>query len=49
MGLYHFDIGGYTTLPVLQLRRTKELLLRSAEFAAFTPLMRTHEGMYILI
>jgi alpha-glucosidase len=41
-GLHHSDIGGYTTL--YGLHRTKELFLRWAEFAAFTPLMRTHEG-----
>jgi alpha-glucosidase len=41
-GLHHSDIGGYTTL--YGLRRTKELFLRWAEFAAVTPLMRTHEG-----
>lgn len=42
MGLHHSDIGGYTTL--YGMKRSKELLLRWAEFAAFTPLMRTHEG-----
>ncbi|XP_050728343.1 sulfoquinovosidase-like isoform X2 [Eriocheir sinensis] len=43
MGVTHFDIGGYTTqAPVLA--RTKELFLRSAEYAVFTPVMRTHEG-----
>lgn len=42
MGLHHSDIGGYTTLYGLQ--RSKELLFRWAELAAFTPLMRTHEG-----
>lgn len=42
MGLQHSDIGGYTTL--YGMKRTKELLLRWTEFAAFTPLMRTHEG-----
>lgn len=42
MGLQHSDIGGYTTL--YSLRRTKELFLRWAEFAACTPMMRTHEG-----
>ncbi|XP_022090149.1 uncharacterized protein LOC110979015 [Acanthaster planci] len=41
-GLSHFDIGGYTSL--FDIGRTKELLLRYAEFAAFTPVMRTHEG-----
>ncbi|MDT4761242.1 alpha-glucosidase [Sphaerochaeta sp. PS] len=42
MGLHHSDIGGYTTL--YGMKRTKELLCRWTEFAAFTPLMRTHEG-----
>lgn len=42
MGLHHSDIGGYTTL--LWMKRSKELLIRWAEHAAFTPLMRTHEG-----
>ena len=42
MGLTHFDIGGYTTqFPMV---RTQELFLRSAEYAVFTPVMRTHEG-----
>ncbi|XP_071950242.1 sulfoquinovosidase-like [Antedon mediterranea] len=41
-GLHHFDIGGYTSL--FGITRTEELLLRYAEFAAFTPVMRTHEG-----
>ena len=42
----HSDIGGYTTLtsPVLDYKRSKELYLRWAEFAAFTPVFRTHEG-----
>ncbi|KAJ6636223.1 Sulfoquinovosidase [Pseudolycoriella hygida] len=47
MGLFHFDIGGFTTIEALNLidlTRSKELLLRSAEFAVFTPVMRTHEG-----
>ncbi|CAL8100162.1 unnamed protein product [Orchesella dallaii] len=44
MGLSHFDIGGFTTLYILGLVRRKELLLRSAEYAVFTPIMRTHEG-----
>lgn len=44
--LNHSDIGGYTTLdkPVVRTRRSPELLMRWAEFAAFTPVMRTHEG-----
>ena len=41
-GLTHFDIGGYTAMPPLY--RTKEVFLRSAEAAVFTPVMRTHEG-----
>ena len=38
----HSDIGGYTSL--FGLHRTPELFMRWAEFAAFTPVMRTHEG-----
>ncbi|MCX7776361.1 MAG: alpha-glucosidase, partial [Spirochaetaceae bacterium] len=34
-GLHHSDIGGYTTL--FGLRRTKELFMRWAEQAAFSP------------
>lgn len=41
-GLHHSDIGGYTSL--FGNCRTKELFLRWAEMAAFTPVMRTHEG-----
>ncbi len=41
-GLHHSDIGGYTTL--YGMKRTKELFMRWAEFAAFTPVMRGHEG-----
>lgn len=41
-GLHHSDIGGYTTL--FGMKRTKELFMRWAEMAAFTPIMRTHEG-----
>ncbi len=41
-GLTHSDIGGYTSL--FGNTRTKELFLRWAEMAAFTPVMRTHEG-----
>ena len=41
-GLSHSDLGGYTTL--YGMRRTKELLLRWIELAAFSPLMRSHEG-----
>lgn len=41
-GLSHSDIGGYTSL--FGNVRTKECFLRWAEMAAFTPVMRTHEG-----
>lgn len=44
MGLVHSDIGGYTGSGLFGLVRTKELLLRWAEYSAFTPVMRTHEG-----
>ena len=39
---HHSDIGGYTSL--FGNVRTAELLKRWAEMAAFTPVMRTHEG-----
>ncbi|MDA8050157.1 MAG: alpha-glucosidase [Rhodospirillales bacterium] len=39
---HHSDIGGYTSL--FGLRRTPEVFMRWAEFAAFTAMMRTHEG-----
>jgi alpha-glucosidase len=39
---HHSDIGGYTSL--FGNVRTPELLMRWAEMAAFTPVMRTHEG-----
>lgn len=41
-GLHHSDLGGYTTL--FGMKRSKELLLRWCDFAAFTPMMRSHEG-----
>lgn len=44
MGLSHSDIGGYTGISELGVVRSKELLLRWAEYSAFTPVMRTHEG-----
>ena len=40
-GINHSDIGGYTSL--YDNVRTKEVFLRWAEMAAFTPVMRTHE------
>ena len=39
---HHSDIGGYTSL--FDNVRTAELLMRWAEMAAFTPVMRSHEG-----
>ena len=39
---HHSDIGGYTSL--FGNCRTPELFQRWAEMAAFTPMMRTHEG-----
>jgi len=41
-GLHHSDIGGYTS--IYGIKRTRELFMRWAEMAAFTPVMRTHEG-----
>jgi len=38
----HADLGGYTTVGWV--KRSRELLLRWAELAAFTPVMRSHEG-----
>jgi hypothetical protein len=44
--LNHSDIGGYTSLSWLNLgySREAELLRRWSEMAAFTAVMRTHEG-----
>ena len=39
---HHSDIGGYTSL--FGNVRTPELLMRWVEMAAFTPVMRSHEG-----
>ena len=41
-GIAHSDIGGYTTMPKCQ--RGQELLMRWTELAAFSPVMRMHEG-----
>ncbi len=41
-GHSHSDIGGYTSLHGNV--RSRELLMRWAEMAVFTPFMRTHEG-----
>ena len=40
--IHHSDIGGFTSL--YGLTRSKELFQRWIELAAFTPIMRTHEG-----
>jgi len=44
--LEHTDIGGYTAIDysLLKYHRSKELLLRWIELAAFTTVFRTHEG-----
>ena len=42
LGVGHSDLGGFTSL--FGKRRSKELLLRWAEHAAFTPIMRSHES-----
>lgn len=44
--LNHPDIGGYTAIDSFPLRyhRSKELLMRWTELAAFTTVFRTHEG-----
>lgn len=39
---FHADLGGYTTAGWV--KRSRELLLRWAELAAFMPVMRSHEG-----
>jgi len=41
-GITHSDVGGYTT--IMQMTRSKELMLRWEEMNAFTPLFRSHEG-----
>jgi len=45
-GLTHSDIGGYTTIKndVISVIRSKELFIRWSSLAAFTPVMRNHEG-----
>ena len=45
--LNHTDLGGYTLIkaPFTKHVRDRELLYRWAEFAAFTPVFRTHEGL----
>ena len=41
-GITHSDVGGYTT--IMQMTRSKELLMRWEEMNAFSPLFRSHEG-----
>lgn len=43
IGYYHFDIGGFHSLG--DFKRSKEIFMRWAELAAFSVLMRTHEGI----
>ncbi len=42
--LDHGDVGGYTSVSILGVTRSKELLLRWMELGAFQPVFRTHEG-----
>lgn len=42
IGNFHFDIGGYTAIGPF--KRSKEAFMRWAEAAAFTMVMRSHEG-----
>jgi alpha-glucosidase len=44
--LQHSDIGGYTAIdhPLLKYHRSKDLLMRWTELAAFTVVFRTQEG-----
>ncbi|GIW43919.1 MAG: alpha-glucosidase [Candidatus Binatia bacterium] len=46
LALNHSDIGGYTAIdrPLLRYHRSRELLLRWMELAAFQVVFRTHEG-----
>jgi len=43
VGYWHFDIGGFFSFAWI--RRSRELLMRSCEWSAFTQVMRTHEGI----
>jgi alpha-glucosidase len=44
--LNHSDIGGFTTISmVINVHRSKELLMRWMEASAFTSVFRTHEGV----
>ena len=41
-GLTHSDVGGYTT--IMNMTRSRELLMRWEEMNVFSPLFRSHEG-----
>ncbi len=43
LGYWHFDIGGFFSFAWI--KRSRRLLMRSCELAAFTQVMRTHEGI----
>jgi alpha-glucosidase len=43
IGYFHFDIGGFHSL--MGQKRTKEIFLRWTELAAFSIIMRSHEGI----
>ena len=43
IGYWHFDIGGFFSFAWI--KRSRELLMRSCDLAAFTQVMRTHEGI----
>ena len=53
ISLIHMDVGGYTYInnefndhfPTKTLR-DKDLLIRSMEISAFTPVFRSHEGNF---
>ncbi|MGE4584634.1 MAG: alpha-glucosidase [Sphaerochaeta sp.] len=43
IGYWHFDIGGFFSFAWI--KRSRALLMQSCELAAFTQVMRTHEGI----
>lgn len=47
IGINHSDIGGYTAIKLgpIKYLRSKDLLFRWMEMAAFTPIFRSHEGV----
>lgn len=48
MSISHTDIGGFTTLmtPIYKLTRSKEVMFRWLDYAALTPIFRTHDGNF---